>query len=96
MRIIRVQFPESSSSEAVVTFEVLGELVTAWALAIELHFIDASRRMICAVFENNETGNTSLHVILDWETGLSYVFDTGVPYVSNISLLNSDLSASNK
>lgn len=92
LRIIRVQFPEPTSLEAVVSFEVLGELKTTWTLANELHFIDASRRMICAVFENIETGCMSLHVILDWKSGLSYVFDTGIPYDYGRSVIGLHLS----
>ena len=58
-------------------------MVTPWSLASELHFLDAPRRMFCAVFSNPETATTGLHVVLDWNTGLSYIFDTGIPYVSH-------------
>lgn len=81
IKILRIQFPEPSSSDP-VAFEVLGDLVTPWSLAAELHFLDASQRMICAVFLNEDSGSAGLHVVFDWKTGLSYIFDTGIRYVS--------------
>lgn len=81
--ILRIQFPEPASTNPVV-FEELGTIRTPWSLAAELHFLDASQRMICAVFECTETQTTGLNVILDWTTGLSYICDTGVPYVGSL------------
>lgn len=80
IKILRIQFPEPSSSHP-VEFDVLGDLITPWSLAAELHFLDAPNRMICAVFLNDETCTAGLHVVLDWNTGLSYIFDTGISYV---------------
>lgn len=90
MTILRIQFPEPDSS-SLVSFEELAQVITPWSLAIELHFLDASRRMFCAVFANSETGTTGLHVMLDWNVGSSYMFDTGVPYVSVFIIFNSGM-----
>ncbi|KAL5501724.1 hypothetical protein ACEPAH_8984 [Sanghuangporus vaninii] len=92
IKILRIQFPEPSSSDP-VTFDVLGDLVTPWSLAAELHFLDASQRMICAVFLNEDTGSAGLHVVLDWETGLSYIFDTGIRYEYGRAVIGLHLSA---
>lgn len=37
--------------------------------------------MICSVFEHGDQQTTGLNVIFDWETGLAFMCDTGVPYV---------------
>ncbi|EJC97852.1 uncharacterized protein FOMMEDRAFT_171265 [Fomitiporia mediterranea MF3/22] len=91
IKILRIQFPEPSSSNP-VGFEVLGDLVTPWSLAAELHFLDASQRMICAVFLNEETCTAGLHVVLDWSTGLSCIFDTGTIYEYGRAVIGLHLS----
>ncbi|THH08463.1 hypothetical protein EW145_g2700 [Phellinidium pouzarii] len=95
LKVLRIQFPEPSSSHP-ITFEDLGDLMTPWSLAAELHFLDASQNMICAVFECSETGTTGLHVILDWKKGLSYICDTGIPYEYGRAVVGLHLSDDKK
>ncbi|KAI5119398.1 hypothetical protein M0805_005941 [Coniferiporia weirii] len=95
LKILRIQFPEPSSSCPVI-FEELGDLRTSWSLAAELHFLDASQNMICAIFECSESNTTGLHVVLDWKTGLSYICDTGIPYEYGRAVIGLHLSDDKK
>ncbi|KAH8114396.1 hypothetical protein DFH11DRAFT_1877694 [Phellopilus nigrolimitatus] len=91
LKILRIQFPEPTSSLP-VAFEDLGDLITPWSLAAELHFLDASQKMLCAVFECSDTGSTGLHVVLNWKSGLSYICDTGIPYEYGRAVIGLHLS----
>ena len=80
LKILRIQFPHPASAGP-IEFEELGSLQVPWSLAAELHFLDASQQMICAVFENGDQQTTGINVIFDWKDGLVFMCDTGVPYV---------------
>ena len=74
LKLIRIQFPEprrahSSAPTSPIVFEELVDLVTPWSLAAEIHVLDTSQRMFCAVFEHGPRGTTGIHVVLDWEKG---------------------------
>ncbi len=84
--ILRVQFPEPESDDPFV-FEELQQMLMPCFFAVELHFLDTARRMLCSVFTQPENGSTGLIVILDWQTNLCAVVDIGIPYVST-SLLD--------
>lgn len=78
--ILRVQFPDPDS-DAPFIFEELQQMFMPCFFAVELHFLDTARRMLCSVFTPYEGGSTGLIVILDWMTSLCAVVDIGLPYV---------------
>ena len=82
LKLIRIQFPDPLFTSQPIIFEDLVDLVTPWSLAAEIHILDASQRMFCAVFEHGSSGTTGIHVVLDWLKGQSFIYDTGIPYVS--------------
>lgn len=88
LKLIRIQFPDPIFTSHPIIFEDLVDLVTPWSLAAEIHILDASQRMFCAVFEHGTSGTTGIHVVLDWLKGQSFIFDTGIPYVSSAFSFN--------
>ena len=78
--ILRVQFPEPDSDQ-LFDFEELSEILMPCLFAIELHFLDASRRMLCSVFSPHESESTGLFVVFDWNTKLCALVDIGLRYV---------------
>ena len=80
-----MQFPDPDSDDPFV-FEELQQMLMPCFFAVELHFLDTARRMLCSVFTPHENGSTGLIVILDWQTKLCAVVDIDLPYVSFISI----------
>ena len=87
LTVLRIGVPDTDSSDPLL-FEPCKQLTILVPFCSEVHFLDASRRMICCAFSCSDSKQMALMLILDWETEDSVMINTGIPYVRSISSLS--------
>ena len=81
--VLHIRCPEDSDDDpgSSVEFNTLAHFLMPRCRIIELHILDPRRRMIGVLFLCHDTGTIGLYIVFDWESGLTSILNTGLPFV---------------
>lgn len=91
MTVLRISIP-LNETEGPLCFTELAKLTVLVPFTSEVHLLDASRKMLCVVYKNEESETLRILLIHNWETEECSLIDTNVPYVYGRSLIGLHLS----
>ena len=85
MTVLRIGVPKAENEA--LSFTNLTKFTVLVPFTSEVHLLDASRKMLCIVYQNEESDTLCILLVHNWDTEECSLMDTNVPYVSNGPLL---------
>ena len=85
MTVLRIGVPKAENEA--LSFTNLTKFTVLVPFTSEVHLLDASRKMLCIVYQNEESDTLCILLVHNWDTEECSLIDTNVPYVSNGPLL---------